>query len=116
MGLVTRWTDCYTTASSLSAETLTRHPLIKDVQLARNMEFWKCALTAKTECCAEAQLNAWGAEMQGEDMEETVDWTQYDLPTDRYERAAVTAMVYSETVSPVEKFVCDILSSDGTDF
>jgi len=136
--LTTKYTDCYNKANSLSVETLTRHPLIKDVQLARNMQFWKCALQAETECCAAAMLDSWVTDMKGENMEsmkdmdntdnmenmenmekmekmEDISWAEYGLPENRYERAAVGAMVMIESLNPVEELVCSVMSSDGED-
>merc|ERR1712110_1336383 len=48
----TKWTDCYNKAQAIPTETLTRMSFMKSMpQLARNMEFWMCAMEAKTDAC-----------------------------------------------------------------
>merc|ERR1712127_674047 len=112
--LVTRWTDCYNMANALPAETLTRIPLMKDVQMMRNMKFWKCALTVKTECCAAAQQYDTLTEVYGED-DGSVNWAQYGLPSDKYDLASLASMVLAESASPLENLVASFFRSDGSD-
>ena len=54
--LTTRWTDCYNKAQAIPTEALTRMSFMKSMpQLARNMEFWMCAMvslkTSQFEVC-----------------------------------------------------------------
>ena len=45
--LTTKWTDCYNKAQAIPTETLTRMSFMKSMpQLARNMEFWMCAMVS----------------------------------------------------------------------
>ena len=45
--LTTRWTDCYNKAQAIPTEALTRMSFMKSMpQLARNMEFWMCAMVS----------------------------------------------------------------------
>jgi len=112
--LVTRWTDCYKKAVSIPSETLTRHPLFKDAQMARNMDFWMCAMEAKTDCCAAAGQHQMLEDIYGQD-DGTMDWQKYGLPADKYELASVATMVMMESHTPMENFLMSFFKSDGTD-
>jgi hypothetical protein len=113
--LTTRWTDCYNKAQAIPTEALTRMSFMKSMpQLARNMEFWMCAMEAKTDCCSAALQNSMLEDMYGKD-DGSIDWTQYGLPADKYELASVATMVLINSKSDMEKFICSFFESDGTD-
>jgi hypothetical protein len=113
--LTTRWTDCYNKAQAIPTEALTRMSFMKSMpQLARNMEFWMCAMEAKTDCCSAALQHSMLEDMYGKD-DGSIDWTQYGLPADKYELANVATMVLINSKSDMEKFICSFFESDGTD-
>jgi len=113
--LTTRWTDCYNKAQAIPTEALTRMSFMKSMpQLARNMEFWMCAMEAKTDACAAALQHSMLEDMYGKD-DGSIDWTQYGLPADKYELASVATMVLINSKSDMEKFICSFFESDGTD-
>merc|ERR1712079_531946 len=86
--LTTKWTDCYNKAQAIPTETLTRMSFMKSMpQLARNMEFWMCAVEAKTDACSAALQHSMLEDMYGKD-DGSINWTEYGLPADKYELAS----------------------------
>jgi len=113
--LTTKWTDCYNKAQAIPTETLTRMSFMKSMpQLARNMEFWMCAMEAKTDACSAALQHSMLEDMYGKD-DGSINWTEYGLPADKYELASVATMVLINSKSDMEKFICSFFESDGTD-
>merc|ERR1712039_293443 len=113
--LTTKWTDCYNKAQAIPTETLTRMSFMKTMpQLARNMEFWMCAMEAKTDACSAALQHSMLEDMYGKD-DGSINWTEYGLPADKYELASVATMVLINSKSDMEKFICSFFESDGTD-
>ena len=98
--LTTKWTDCYNKAQAIPTETLTRMSFMKSMpQLARNMEFWMCAMVslrgcyrilsftskpqeAKTDACSAALQHSMLEDMYGKD-DGSINWTEYGLPADK---------------------------------
>merc|ERR1712158_232351 len=113
--LTTKWTDSYNKAQAIPTETLTRMSFMKSMpQLARNMEFWMCAMEAKTDACSAALQHSMLEDMYGKD-DGSINWTEYGLPADKYELASVATMVLINSKSDMEKFICSFFESDGTD-
>merc|ERR1712192_352761 len=105
----------YNIAQAIPTEALTRMSFMKSMpQLARNMEFWMCAMEAKTDACSAALQHSMLEDMYGKD-DGSIDWTQYGLPADKYELASVATMVLINSKSEMEKFICSFFDSDGTD-
>ena len=55
--------------------------------------------------CYEAQMNDWLTTLYGEDP--SFNWSQYGLPSNKYELAHLTIKVMSATASAEEEFVGD---------
>jgi len=110
-----RITDCYNMANAMSPAALLRlNPLFKDVNHCRNMVFFKCSMKATTDCCAAAQLHEILQLRYGQD-DGTVNWAQYGLPDNKYELAAASSWILTESLSPVEAAVDAFFTSDGTE-
>jgi len=108
-------TDCYNMANAMSPAALLRlDPLMNDVTVCRNMVFFKCAMKARTQCCAAAQLLDILELRYGKD-DGNIDWSQYGLPRNKYELAAVSSWVLTQALDPVERIVDNFLRSDGTE-
>jgi len=61
-------------------------------------------------CCYEAELYDWIKTLYGEDP--TFNWSQFGLPNNKYELAAVTMQVLGEAASDSEEFVGDFFYAD----
>jgi len=92
--------DCYKISQNWPQQSLERNPLYKF--FGRNMIFLKCAQKHSSKCCLQAQMKQW-LELYGQDPNE--DLTQYGLPDNRYEAAAISTMVHYHSASQEEKFV-----------
>merc|ERR1712113_726879 len=79
-------------------------------QLARNMEFWMCAMEAKTDACSAALQHSMLEDMYGKD-DGSINWTEYGLPADKYELASVATMVLINSKSDMEKFICSFFET-----
>jgi len=97
------YTDCYSIAQTFPQETLDKNPVSK--VFGRHMIFFKCAAKVEKKCCYEAQMYDWIKTLYGEDP--TFNWAQYGLPSNKYELAALTVKVMTETASNEEEFVGD---------
>jgi len=105
----TGYTDCYSLAQAWPQETLDRNPITK--VFGRHMVFFKCAQKVEAKCCMEAQANDWLTTMYGQDP--TVDYAQFGLPRNKYERAALAIKVMTEAATDEEEFVGDFFYNDS---
>jgi len=108
--LINSFSNCYQIAENWPQESLDRNPLSKI--FGRHMVFFKCAKKAQDKACAAAQTNAWMELAYGVD-DGSIDWTQYGLPANKYERSALATLVMYDTASDEEKFIGDFFSSKG---
>jgi len=103
------YTDCYSIAQTFPKEALEKNPVTK--VFGRHMIFFKCAAKVEKKCCYEAQMNDWIKTMYGEDP--SFNYAEFGLPTNKYERAALTIKVMTETASDEEEFVGDFFYADS---
>merc|ERR1711931_213348 len=69
----------------------------------RHMLFFKCADKMERKTCAKAQMLKWLETIYGSDPSE--DPSEYGLPKDKYDAAAVSIMVLNNAATPEEEFV-----------
>jgi len=105
--MTTGFNDCYQIAQTFPEEALKKNPLSK--VFGRHMLFFKCAKKVQNKCCAEAQLHNWLELWYGKD-DGSIDWTQFGLPKDKYERSAISTLVKYESVSEEEEFIGDFFN------
>jgi len=103
------YTDCYSIAQTFPKEALEKNPVTK--VFGRHMIFFKCAAKVEKKCCYEAQMHDWVKTLYGDD--ESFNWGQYGLPTNKYERATLAIKVMTETASDEEEFVGDFFYADS---
>jgi len=103
------YTDCYSIAQTFPQENLDKNPVSK--VFGRHMIFFKCAAKVEKKCCYEAQMYDWIKTLYGEDP--TFNWAQFGLPNNKYELAALTVKVMTETASNEEEFVGDFFYGDA---
>jgi len=103
------YTDCYSIAQTFPKEALEKNPVTK--VFGRHMIFFKCAAKVEKKCCYEAQMNDWIKTMYGEDP--SFNYAEFGLPMNKYERAALTIKVMTETASDEEEFVGDFFYADS---
>jgi len=106
--MVSGYTDCFSIAQTWPQESLNRNPLSK--VFGRHMIFFKCAMKVEKKCCYEAEMYDWIKTLYGEDP--TFNWSQFGLPNNKYELAALTVKVMTEAASDEEKFVGDFFYGD----
>jgi len=95
------YNDCYKISQNWPQQSLDRNPLYKF--FGKNMVFLKCAKKHESKCCLQTQLKQWYEKLYGKDPNE--DLTQYGLPENKYEAAAISTVVEYHAASPEEKFV-----------
>jgi len=100
--------DCHQIAQSFPQEALDQDPLSK--VFGRHMLFFKCAKKVQMKGCKMAQIYQWLEMWYGKD-DGSIDWTQWGLPKDKYERAAISMVVKYDAVSEEERFVADFFQS-----
>jgi len=103
------YTDCYSIAQTFPKEALEKNPVTK--VFGRHMIFFKCAAKVEKKCCYEAQMYDWIKTLYGEDP--SFNWAQFGLPNNKYELAALTVKVMTETASDEEEFVGDFFYGDA---
>lgn len=103
------YTDCYSIAQTFPQEALDKNPVAK--VFGRHMIFFKCAAKVEKKCCYEAQMYDWIKTLYGEDP--SFNWAQFGLPNNKYELAALTVKVMTETASDEEEFVGDFFYGDA---
>merc|ERR1719216_501093 len=106
--LIGGYTDCYQVASNWPQQSLDRNPITK--VFGRHMIFFKCAMKQEKKMCGMAQMYSWLTTLYGNS--DDFNWSQFGLPTDKYDRAALTIMVQTEAASKEDKFVNDFFIND----
>jgi len=106
--MVSGYTDCFSVAQTWPQESLDKNPISK--VFGRHMIFFKCAGKVERSCCYEAQLYEHMTLLYGEDP--SFNWSQFGLPNNKYELAALTMKVMTETASEEEEFVGDFFYGD----
>merc|ERR1712210_404304 len=96
------YTDCYQVASNWPQQSLDRNPI--------TMIFFKCAMKQEKKMCGMAQMYSWLTTLYGNS--DDFNWSQFGLPTDKYDRAALTIMVQTEASSKEDKFINDFFIND----
>merc|ERR1711892_1434367 len=95
--------DCYRISQNWPQAALNKNPLSKI--FGRHMLFFKRAHKTESKMCAKAQMLKWLETIYGSDPNE--DPSEYGLPKDKYDAAAVSIMVLNNAASPEEEFVGD---------
>jgi len=106
--LIGGYTDCYQIASNWPQQSLDRNPVTK--VFGRHMIFFKCAMKQEKKMCGMAQMYSWYTTLYGNT--DDFNWSQFGLPQDKYDRAALTAMVETEAQSKEDKFINDFFTND----
>jgi len=102
--------DCYRISENWPQAPLNRKPLTKI--FGRHMIFFKCADKHERKTCAKAQMLQWLETIYGSDPEHE-DPSEYGLPKDKYDAAAVSVMVLNNAATPEEEFVGDFFWGMG---
>jgi len=106
--MISGYTDCYQVASNWPQQSLDRNPITK--VFGRHMIFFKCAMKQEKKMCGMAQMYSWLTTLYGNS--DDFNWSQFGLPTDKYDRAALTIMVQTEASSKEDKFINDFFIND----
>merc|ERR1711878_116296 len=101
--LTTHYKDCYDIARSFPQSALNRNPLTK--VFGRHMVFFKCAKKVEHKCCAMACANDLLETLYGTN--DNYDWTQHNMPQNKYKRAALTLKIMYGTSSDEEMAIND---------
>merc|ERR1712186_14995 len=101
--LTTHYKDCYDIARSFPQSALNRNPLTK--VFGRHMVFFKCAKKVEHKCCAMACANDMLETLYGKN--DNYDWTQHNMPQNKYKRAALTLKIMYGTASDEEMAIND---------
>jgi len=101
--LTTGYQDCYDIAESIPSQALSKSPLSR--VFGRQMIFFKCAKKNEKLNCAMGQMKRLVEEWYGSG--ENITNTDYGLPEDEYEAAALSVMVLRNGASEEERFVGD---------
>merc|ERR1712214_247742 len=101
--LETHYKDCYDIARSFPQSALNRNPLTK--VFGRHMVFFKCAKKVEHKCCAMACANDMLETLYGTN--DNYDWTQHNMPQNKYKRAALTLKIMYGTASDEEMAIND---------
>merc|ERR1712233_4248 len=89
-------------------KTLDRNPITK--VFGRHMIFFKCSMKQEKKMCGMAQMYSWLTTLYGNS--DDFNWSQFGLPTDKYDRAALTVMVQTEASYKEDKFINDFFIND----
>merc|ERR1712062_368573 len=106
--VVDGYTDCYDIAKSFPQSALNKNPIMK--VFGRHMVFFKCTKKVEAHGCGMAQASHMLETLYGNT--DNYDWSQYGLPNNKYERAAMSMKVMYGTASPEEEFVHNFLYMD----
>merc|ERR1712024_321874 len=101
--LTTHYKDCCDIARSFPQSALNRNPLTK--VFGRHMVFFKCAKKVEHKCCAMACANDMLETLYGTN--DNYDWTQHNMPQNKYKRAALTLKIMYGTGSDEEMAIND---------
>jgi len=96
--------DCHRISENWPQAPLNRNPLTKI--FGRHMIFFKCADKNERKMCAKAQMLKWLETVYGTDPEHE-DPSEYGLPKDKYDAAAISIRILNNAASPEEEFVGD---------
>jgi len=99
--LVSGYQDCYDISESIPSAALRGNPITR--VFGRQMIFFKCAKKTEMMNCAMGQMKKWVEQWYGSQK----NMTEYGLPEDEYEAAALGLMVLHNAASDEEKFVSD---------
>jgi len=106
--MITSYNDCHDIAQAWPQKSLDRNEITK--MFGRQMVFFKCAKKMELVNCAKHQilkaLDLW----YGEDSMDNM--SQYGLPKDKYDAAALSLMVMYESATDEEEFVDDFFWSN----
>merc|ERR1739838_764158 len=102
------YSDCYEISQSWPASSLNRNPLTK--VFGRQHIFFKCAHKLETKLCAMGQMVEWLEKLYGKDPNE--DPSDFGLPKDRYDAAAISIAVLDNAATPEEKFLDNFFWGD----
>merc|ERR1711936_1497012 len=106
--MINGYNDCYQIASNWPQQSLDRNPITK--VFGRHMIFFKCAMKQEKKMCGMARMHSWLTTLYGNS--DDFNWSQFGLPQDKYDRAALTIMVQTEAATKEEKFVNDFFIND----
>merc|ERR1712045_235276 len=106
--MIDGYTDCYDIAKSFPQSALNKNPIMK--VFGRHMVFFKCTKKVEAHGCGMAQASHMLETLYGNT--DNYDWSQYGLPNNKYERAAMSMKVMYGTASPEEEFVHNFLYMD----
>jgi len=96
--------DCYDIAQNWPQENLDRNALSKF--FGRHAVFFQCAKSVEEKGCAAAEMYRWLEAAYGKD-DGSFDYTKYDMPKNKYERAALVTLVMYEQATPQENMIGD---------
>jgi len=106
--MINSYNDCHDVAQAWPQKSLDRNEITK--RFGRQMVFFKCAKKMEMVNCAKHQilkaLELWYGENDG------MDLSQYGLPRDKYDAAALSMMVMYESATDEEEFVNDFFWSN----
>jgi len=100
------FSDCWDISRAWPQKSLDRHPMTK--QHGRHMIFFECAKKSRAMMCTQFQMRQWIDAWYGKDEEAE---QSYNLPGDKYDRAAMAIKVLMESATPEEMFVDDFFWS-----
>jgi len=106
--MIDGYNDCHEMARSFPQSALNKNPIMK--VFGRHMVFFKCSKKVEAHCCGMAQASHMLETLYGTN--DNFDWSQYGLPNNKYERAAMTMKVMYSTASPTEQFVHNFFYMD----
>merc|ERR1711997_653643 len=106
--MIDGYSDCYDIAKSFPQSALNKNPIMK--VFGRHMVFFKCTKKVESHCCGMACASHMLETMYGNT--DNYDWSQYGLPNNKYERAAMTMKVMYSTPTPEEAFVHNFFYMD----
>merc|ERR1712123_70969 len=96
--------DCHDIAQNWPQENLDRNPFTK--VFGRHHVFFQCAKKVEEKGCAAAEMYRWLEAAYGKD-DGSFDYTRFDLPKNKYERAALVTLVMYESATPAENMIGD---------
>jgi len=104
--MIQSYNDCYDIAQAWPQKSLDRDPITK--KLGRQQVFFKCSKKMEKLNCAKHQilksLELWYGDHD-------MDMSEYGLPKDKYDAAALSLMVMHESATDEEEFVHDFFWS-----
>merc|ERR1712141_780440 len=106
--MIDGYNDCYDVARSFPQSALDKNPIMK--VFGRLMVFFKCTRKVETHCCDMACANNMLETLYGDS--DNYDWSQYGIPNNKYERAAMFMKVTYSTATPEEEFVHNFFYED----